>query len=402
MGRQSRGLLGTFLRHNTQVVAVCDVDRTRREAARQVVESHNADKSGAASHSNCTVYSDFRELLARKDIDVVCIATPDHWHAIITIAALQAGKDVYCEKPLTQTIHEAIAVVRAVKASGRILQTGSMQRSSSEFRIACELVRNGAIGKIESVNCSFGPPPIPCNLPEEPMEPGLDWDLWLGPAPLRPYNSILSPRGIHNFYPRWREFSEYGGGKVTDWGAHHLDIAQWGLGMDESGPVQALPPQQSNAVNGAQLIYANGVKVTHVNGFGVDFLGTEGRVRVNRGKFIVERDGKVIAKCEGRRDEETSVEREVQKAQRALLPDAKVKLYVSRNHIADFLDCVRSRKQPITHAEVGARSVICCHLMNLAYKHRTTINWDPAQLQLAGSAGDPSWLTRTYRGDWKV
>lgn len=402
MGRHSRGLLGAFLHQdNTRVVAVCDVDTTRRENAKRTVDEHYAETS-TSSGSGCAAYNDFRELIARKDIDVVCIATPDHWHAIITLAALRSGKDVYCEKPLTQTIHEAVVVMKAVKETGRVLQTGSMQRSSSEFRVACELVRNGAIGKVRSVVCSFGPPPVPCDLPEETLEPGLDWDLWLGPAPLRSYHSDLSPRGMHNHYPAWRNYSEYGGGKVTDWGAHHLDIAQWGLGMDDSGPVHVVPPENPDDRSGAKLVYANGVSVTHMNGFGVDFIGSEGRVRVNRGKLIVEREGREIARCEGLPNEETSIGREVQKAQRELLQDAKIKLYVSRNHVVDFLACVRSRQQPIAHAEIGGRSVICCHLMNLAYRHGRKLDWNPDQLTFADGNGDSTWLTRDYRAPWKV
>ena len=227
MGIQSRGLLKSFLYEDVQVLAVCDVDTTRREAARQKVDEHYAALP-ATGRPGCAAYDDFRELLDREDIDVVCIATPDHWHAIITLAALRAGKDVYCEKPLTHNIHEAIEVMKAVDANGRVLQTGSMQRSMKEFRVACELVRNGAIGKVERILCSFGDPAVPCDLPEEPMEFGLDWDMWLGPAPMRAYSSVLSPRGLHDHFPDWRLYREYGGGMVTDWGAHHLDIAQWG------------------------------------------------------------------------------------------------------------------------------------------------------------------------------
>jgi len=185
MGTQSRGLLSNFLAQQTRVLAVCDVDTTRRNDAKQKVDKRYGNQ-------DCAAYNDFREIIARKDIDAVCIATPDHWHAIPMLAALRSGKDVYCEKPLTHNIHESVEVLKAVDANGRVLQTGSMQRSSIEFRVACELVRNGAIGKIDRVECSFGPPGIPCDLPEEAMEPGLDWDRWLGPAHLRPYSAVLS------------------------------------------------------------------------------------------------------------------------------------------------------------------------------------------------------------------
>jgi predicted dehydrogenase len=401
LGTQSRHLLGVFLGHETQVVAVCDVDKNRREDAQKRVDQHYAERKQAGK---CEAYGDFREIINRKDIDAVCIATPDHWHAFITLAALRAGKDVYCEKPLTHNIHEAIEVIKAVDANKRVLQTGSMQRSMKEFRVACELVRNGAIGKLQRAECSFGDPGVPCNLPEEAAEPGLDWDLWQGPALVRPYNSTLSPRGLHQHFPNWRNYREYGGGMVTDWGAHHLDIAQWGLGMDASGPVEILPPARAGAKRGAKLVYANGVTVEHKDGFGAHFYGTEGEVKVNRGSFQFKRGDEVIASFVGDKEKEpgTSCAAQVQKAERAYLQDAKIKLYVSGNHITDFMECVASRKKPITSEQVGGRSAICCHLMNLAYYYGQNIKWDPNRLAFADGAGDPKWLTRDYREPWRV
>jgi predicted dehydrogenase len=405
VGTQGRGLLGGYLSAQTRVLAVCDVDTTRRENAKKRVDDYYEKKGGAAD-GGCTAYNDFRELIARKDIDAVCIATPDHWHAIITLAALRAGKDVYCEKPLTHNIHEAVEVMRAVDANKRVLQTGSMQRSSKEFRVACELVRNGAIGKVERVEVQFGDPGRPCDLKEEAAEPGLDWNMWLGPAPMRPYSSVLSPRGVHSNFPDWRNYREFGGGMVTDWGAHHIDIAQWGLGMDDSGPVEVLPPAAAGKKRGAKLVYANGVTVEHGNGFGVEFFGSEGVVQVNRGKFTFKRGDEMIASFTGKKadakESETSLAAEVQKAERGYLKDAKTKLYVSNNHLGDFLQCVRERKKPITNEQVGGRSVICCHLMNLAYYHGQKIRWDPAKNTFAGGTGDPKWLTREYRDPWKV
>ena len=395
MGKQSNHLLGAFLGQETQIVAVCDVDTTRREAAQKRVEKHYAEEQGdkPGRAAKCDAYVDYRELLDRKDIDAVCIATPDHWHAMITIEALKAGKDVYCEKPLTHGIREAIDVMRAVDANRRVLQTGSMQRSSKEFRVACELVRNGAIGKVERVECAFGDPGKPCDLPQEEMEPGLDWERWLGPAPMRPYNSVLSPRGLHDHFPNWRNYREYGGGMVTDWGAHHLDIAQWGLGMDDSGPVEILPPDKEGAKRGAKLVYANGVTVEHKNGFGVHFFGTEGEVQVNRGKFTFKRGDETIASFVGDKENKekekgTSNAAEVQKAERAFLTDAKTRLYISKNHITDFMESIASRKKPITNEQVGGRTAICCHLMNLAYYTGHKIKWDPQRLAFVDRPND--------------
>jgi predicted dehydrogenase len=402
MGRQSHGLLGGFLGSaGVRVLAVCDVDSTRRKDAKERVDRYYSDAK--PNPGACAAYTDFGELIARKDIDAVCIATPDHWHAIVTLAALRSGRDVYCEKPLTHNIHEAISVMRAVDVNGRVLQTGSMQRSMKEFRVACELVLNGVIGQVERVECSFGDPGVPCDLGGEPIEPGLDWDRWLGPAPVRAYNSILSPRGLYKYYPHWRSYREFGGGMVTDWGAHHLDIAQWGLGMDASGPVEILPPEKPNAKRGARLVYANGVTVEHKDGFGVHFYGSEGEVLVNRGKFVCKKGSSDLANFTNHQQQpDTNCALEVAKAEGLFLKNPKVRLYASSNHLTDFLSCVKSRKKPITSEQVGARSAICCHLMNQAYYHGQKLEWDPARLQFRGGTGDAAWLTREYRKPWVV
>jgi predicted dehydrogenase len=400
MGTQSRGLLGNFLSQDTHVVAVCDVDTTRRNDAKKKVDRHY-------KNTDCKTYDDFREITGRPDIDAVCVATPDHWHAIVTLAALRSGKDVYCEKPLTHNIHEAVEVMETTFQRGRVLQTGSMQRSMNEFRVACELVRNGVIGGVERVECSFGDPGRPCDLPEETMEPGLDWNLWCGPAPFRGYSSVLSPRGIFQGFPAWRDYKEYGSGAIGDWGAHHLDIAQWGLGMDKSGPVEVITPEDPKAKRGAKLVYANGVYVLHKDGFGVDFFGTNGEVRVNRGKFVLIVDGKTIAdfsidRKKGDPEPDTSCAAEVRKAEKLYLKDPRVKLYVSKQHISDFMQCVKSRQEPITNAEVGARSAICCHLLNQSYYHHAHLKWDPEKFKFTDNTGDPRWLTRDYRAPWRA
>jgi len=394
MGKQGTYLLSKFM-NQTQVLAVCDVDTTRRKNAQQIVNNfytENADKGIA----DCDEYNDYRKLIKRKDIDLICIATPDHWHGEIMKLSLKAGKDVFCEKPLTHNIQEAIDIINMVDAEKRVLQTGSMQRSSREFRIACELVRNGIIGKIDHVECSFGGPPVPCDLGEESMEPGLDWNMWLGPAPMRPYNSVLSPRGVHTHFPDWRAYREYGTGGVGDWGAHHLDIAQWGLDMDNSGPVEVL------FVDGfATLVYGNGITVTRKEGgFGVHFFGSDGEVMVNRSRIKVIVNGETIAAFINRKESPgTSLAAELDKAEQMFLTDAKIKLYDSKNHYDDFLSCVASRTKPITSEQVGGRTAICCHLMNQLYYHNQTIKWDPVNFKFTDGTGDPAWLTRDYR-DW--
>jgi predicted dehydrogenase len=381
MGTMNRGHLGHFLgQKDVQVLAVCDVDTTRRESAKDTVDKRYAEAKKSGTYKGCAAYNDFREIIGRNDIDAVVIATPDHWHAIPVLEACKAKKDIYCEKPLTLTIHEAKSLIDAVRKYERVLQTGSQQRSDREFRLACELVRSGRIGKIVKVKVDVGGPSRPCDLPAEKDEPGLDWDRWLGPAPKRPYNSVLSPRGVHRHFPDWRQYREYSGGMMTDWGAHHFDIAQWGLGMDESGPVEIIPPDDPKAQKGLRYIYDNGVEVVHANSGGVLFIGTEGAILVNRGK-LASLPENIIKEPLGEKD---------------------VHLYKSPGHQRDWLNCVRSRKKPIADVEIGARSVTVCHLGNLAYWHHKRLKWDPKKWTFVGDAGDNQWLDRQRREGYEL
>ena len=412
LGHQARGLLTDFInRPTTQVVAVCEVDTTRREAAKNFVDDFYAKQSGQDSYKGCTAYSDFRELLARRDIDAVVIATPDHWHAIIAIAAAKAGKDIYCEKPLCQSIHEARAMVNAVRKHRRVFQTGSMQRSMREFRTAVELVRNGVLGKISRIEVAVWGPAVPCDLPAEPMEPGLDWDRWLGPAPVRPYNSILSPRGVPDFFPRWRKYREYGGGGVTDWGAHHFDIAQWALEMDDSGPVEIFPAAEPDAISGVRYLYANGTEVIHRAGntpnfhdepgsvdperkeHGITFYGSVGKLFVDRKEFELWIGPKQIADSPASLDAVT--------AEYLSGKDTK-HVQDCHDHHGNWLDCIRTRKKPIADVEIGARTVSACHLVDLAYYHGQQMKWNPKREKFSGGTGDAKWLDASYRDPWKL
>jgi predicted dehydrogenase len=386
MGTMNRGHLGHFLgQADCQVLAVCDVDTNRREAAKKTVESRYAEAAKTGQYKGCGAYNDFRELIARKDIDAVVIATPDHWHSIPALLAMAAGKDVYCEKPLTLTIHEAKLLIDVTRKHNRVFQTGSQQRSSREFRTACEAVRSGRIGKIKRVYVDVAGPSRPCDLSEEPMEPGLDWDLWLGPAPKRPYHSVLSPRGVHQHFPAWRNYREYSGGMMTDFGAHHFDIAQWGLGMDESGPVEITPPDDPKAERGVRYRYANGVEMIHGRSnlegkSGIQFIGEQGVITVNRGWVQYEGHGlDELAKT----------------------TDKDVKLYDSPGHQRDWLNCIKSRKKPICDVEIGARSVTVCHLGNLAYQHRKNLTWDSTNWRFADPAAN-AWLDVPRRDPWQL
>lgn len=389
MGTMARGHLGWFLgQKDVQVLAVCDVDKSRREAAKKAVEQRYAEATKSGSYKGCADFNDYRELLALPGIDAVVICTPDHWHAIPGLEAIAAKKDIYCEKPLTLTINEAKLLIDAARKYERVFQTGSQQRSDREFRTACELVRNGRIGKLKAVYVNVGGPSRPCDLPEEKPEPGLDWDRWLGPAPQRPYNSVLSPRGVHRHFPDWRQYREYSGGMMTDWGAHHFDIAQWGLGMDESGPVEIIPPKDPKAGKGVRYIYANGVPVIHTdrddqgkNVDGVVFVGSDGWIQVNRGKL-------------------SSGPEEIIKQP---LSDGDVKLYKSPGHQRDWLECIKTRKRPICDVEVGARSVTVCHLGNIAYWTGEKFKWDPKAWAFTdASAAVKKWYDRDRRAGYEL
>jgi len=351
-GIRGRRLLDNyFLRDDAFLVStVCEVDSTRRAAGKTAVDK----KYG---NSDCATYVDYQELLARDDIDAVVIATPDHWHANQIIHACQAKKDVYSEKPLTLTLRESKEIIAAVNKHEIVFQTGSQQRTEwgGDFRRAAELVRNGKLGDVISVNVGVGPSPVWCDLEGETMEAGLDWDRWLGPAPMRPYSSVLSPRGVHGHFPRWRNYREYAGGSLADMGAHHFDIAQWGLGTDTTGPVKVVPPEIKGSSLGASLIYANGTRLTHGGRSGTTFVGTNGVLHIDRGRIVSIPDSILEAG----------------------LDEGDVPLPKKTSNADDWRDCIRDRKKPLCNVEVGAHSAAICHLMNIAYWHDEELAWDP-------------------------
>jgi len=364
---------------DVQALAVCEVDKNRREHARRRVAAAYGQE---AAYKGCAEYTDFRELIARKDIDAVCIATPDHWHAIPLVEACKAKKDVYCEKPLTLTIAEAKLCIDAARKHDRVVQTGSQQRSNvfGPFREAVEILQSGRLGTIKTVTVGVGGPSKWCDLPEEPMEPGLDWDMWLGAAPRRPYNSVLSPRGVHNHFPAWRAYREYSGGGHTDMGAHYYDIVQWALKMDESGPVEVVPPEKPEAKSGVKYIYSNGAEMTHGGPDGCVFVGTKGKLHITRGRLTSEPES--IVKEPLTKDE--------------------VHLYRSPGHHRDWVDCVRSRKRPVADVEIGARTVTIVHLGNLAYWNHRKLRWDPKAWRFVGDDEANKWLDCDRRDPWKL
>lgn len=378
-GKQSQHLMRSFLNASgAQVVAACDVDRLKLERGKGIVEKHYAEK-GNGSYKGCDTYGDYRDLLARDDIDAVVISTPDHWHAITVIESAKAGKDIYCEKPLSQTIAEARAMVNAVRQYDRVFQTGSMQRSDWHFRLGCELVQNGYIGELKHVTVGIGGPPGDRPLPAQPVPDYLDWNMWLGPVLWRPYNEELSPHISFDGFPNWRNHSPFGGGGMTDWGAHHFDIAQWGMGMDESGPVEIIPPDGKD-VKVLTYEYASGVTMVRDRANGILFTGTEGKVETNRGHLKTWPD-------------------ELKNTQ---LGPNETRLYESKNHYVDWLDAIRKRTRPICDIETGCRSVTVCHLGNLAYKLQRPLKWDPEREVFVGDDEANRLLSRPYRSPWHI
>jgi predicted dehydrogenase len=383
IGKMMRGHVGSFLnRAQCQALAVCDVESIRLFREQRRVDDFYTKRNGKGSYKGCAAYKDFRALVARKDIDAVVIATPDHWHALLSIAAMKSGKDVYCEKPLTLTINEGKAVVAAARKYGRVFQTGSQQRSWPEFHRACELVRNGRIGKVHTVHVNVGGPPRVCDLPGEPVPEGLDWDFWLGPAPWRPYNSDIAPGLDFHGWPNFRAYRDYAGGGMTDIGAHHFDIAQWGLGMDGTGRVEIHPPDDKD-YKLRTYKYANGVILHHggaSGGAGIEFKGTEGRVLVNRG-FIATDPPHILDSVIGANE---------------------TRLYYTRDHHGNWLDCIRTRRRPICDVAIGFSSVTVCHLGNIAYWIKRPLKWDPKKGEFINDAGANRLLQRAMRPPWKL
>ncbi len=376
--------LGAFLgQAEVQVLAVCDPDSGHREATRQRVEKHYASQSATGEYKGCDGYHDYRELLARDDIDAVIQATPDHWHGLVVSAAAKAGKDIYGEKPLSLTIAQGRVMSDNVRRYQRVFQTGSQQRSSWQFRHACELVRNGRIGKVHRVTCGLPTGPSTGAKPPAAVPEGFDYDFWLGPAPWRPY---CEGRTHWNF--RW--ILDYSGGQVTDWGAHHIDIAHWGLGLTHTGPtsvegVGEFPAEGLwDAATNYRFVatYATGVEITITNGFenGVKFEGEDGWVFVNRSRIDAE--------------------------PKSLLEErfgpGEVHLLTSPGHHRNFLDCVKTRREPIAPIEQAHRTITVAHLGNIAMKLGRKVRWNPDTETFVNDPAAERLKDRALREPWRL
>ena len=359
VGRQAMGLLNNFMRiPGVEVVAGADVYAIKRDrfALRVQKNMSEAGKTYVAPK----LYEDYRELLANPDVDAVVIASPDHWHAIMAIDACRAKKDIYLEKPLTFTIKEGQELVKAVRENGIVLAVGSMQRAAVNFQTAAMHVQRGKLGKISQVLVHVGdnPHPKPYDLEKQDIPAGLNWEKWLGPIPSLHFNDLLNPGISLNpdkneaAWGAWRWYRETGGGLMTDWGAHMIDIAQWGLSMDRNGPVEVIPASGDKPLT---YRYANGVEML-ITKFdegrqGVKFMGEKGWIKVSRGNY----DTSIADLQLGKEPENFSF----------------------GAHHVDFIDCIRKRKDPIVPVEVGHSTCSACTIGNIAHELGRPLKWDP-------------------------
>ncbi|MFL5339866.1 MAG: Gfo/Idh/MocA family oxidoreductase [Gemmataceae bacterium] len=385
--RQLIGDVNRLNRKNIRFTAVCDVD------ARHLEEGvADLKKMG----HEVKPYGDFRELTRSKDVDVVFVATPDHWHTLCAVDAMKNGKHIYCEKPQTLTVAEADAMVAAQKATGRVFQTGNQQRSdyNGMFRLACDLARNGRVGKIKRIEARLNRNPTSGPLPAVTPPEGLNWDFWLGPTPKVPYRYEALPNGLAktNCHYEFRWWYDYSGGKMTDWGAHHIDIGQWALDKDFDGPVEVEghgtpPPTTGDAYNVHEKF-----EVTYTYAEGTQLIAlSEGengvKIEGEDGKWIFVSRGKITASDE-------AIVKEP-------LPKDAPRLPVSGGHMKNFFDCVKSGEKPICHAAVGASSVIVCHIGAIALRLGKKLKWDPKAHKFDLDEAN-ALLSRPYREPWKL
>jgi predicted dehydrogenase len=407
-GRISRGhdLPGIWKHPQARIMAVCDVDRRRMVDAQTLVNGHYAQTTGKA-HDGVAGYTDYRELLANPDVDAVVISTPDHWHTIIGIAAARAGKDIYMQKPASLTIAEGRALSDAVHRTGRIFQIGSQQRSQMQFRHAAELVRNGRIGDLRTVQVGLPGDPSGPEEPEMPVPETLDYDMWLGSTPRVYYteNRVHPQRGYDR--PGWLRCEQFGAGMITGWGAHHLDTAHWGMGTEHTGPVEVwgtaeFPTRGLWDVHGpfrTQARYASGVIMTVSGDFpnGIRFEGTEGWIFVSRGNEAVTSSDPIARLT----DSQALAASDPRVLSSEIGPDG-VHLYRSTDHHGNWLECVRTRQQPIAPVEIAHRSCSACLLHHIAMKIDRPLHWDPVTERFRNDDDANAMLSRPQRWPYVV
>jgi predicted dehydrogenase len=375
-GRRAVGLVRTLSRlGQVRIVAACDVAPFKLAAFSETCEQAYADSE--VVNPGVRIYANYRDLVRHDGLDAVLVATPDHQHVPICIAALEQGLHVYCEKPLAHTIEEGRALVEATERAGKVLQTGSQQRSMANFQRAVKLIHAGELGEVREVLVSIGVPPRPFDLPAEPLPEGVNWSEWIGPSVYRPYHSDLLPQPGRQIWPKWRDFAEFGGGMITDWGAHMFDIVQWALQKDTTGPVRFTPdPTQQQA--GLSFEYADGCRVVHerfLEGNAVRFVGSEGNLEVSRGFLRSSIEGLIPAEQQEFQDGAAASERQ----------------------LAEFFAAIRTGSAVSCPVEVGHRSSSVCTLANIAYRLRRPLEFDPATERITNDDEAAKLLGPAYR-----
>ncbi|MDQ1089684.1 Gfo/Idh/MocA family protein [Siphonobacter sp. SORGH_AS_1065] len=407
-GRISRGhdIPGVWQYDNALIMAVCDVDANRAQDAKKLVNDYYSKKSGK-DYDGVQVYGDYRELLANKDIDAVLVSTPDHWHAPMVIHAVQAGKHVYMQKPASLTISEGRMMADAVKRSGTIVQVGSQQRSSSQFRYAAELVRNGRIGQLKTVYVGLPGDPSGDEEKEMPIPKNLNYDFWLGTTPEVYYTEKRVHPQVGYDRPGWLRCEQFGAGMITGWGSHHIDCAHWAMNTELTGPVEIwgkadFPKSGLWDVHGifrTEALYENGVRMVVSNELpnGIKFEGTDGWVFVSRGDAAVT-------------SSDPSAKQQASKALDASDPKLltteigpnEIHLAVSKEHHGNWLESIAANQQPIAPAEVGHRSCSACLLHHAAMKLNRKLYWDPQKEQFKNDAEANKLLSRPQRKAYAI
>ncbi len=390
LGRQAVYLMNGFRQiEGVQIIAGADVYGIKRRRFEKLMNDFYSEKG---LNIKVATYEHYHEILNRKDIDGIVIATPDHWHGLMGVEACRAGKDIYMEKPLTFTIKEGVELVKAVRNNNIILATGSQQRSDPNFQHAVNLVKNGALGRIHKVYAPVGGPPVAYDLPQESVPADLNWDLWLGPLSDYHYNNELNPPISldppvnERIWAAWRWYKGMGGGYTTDWGAHMFDIAQWALGMDDSGPIGIIPAGYS-FYQFLTYEYMNGVIMTEEpfdegRSSGVKFIGSDGWIEVSRSRYNA--------------------------SDPSLMPPPKEEIANSGAyetgipHLVDFIESMRSRKDPIVPVEIGHRTATTCTLGNIAYELMRPVDWNPATESFVNDPEAEKFYHNQYRSGYSL
>lgn len=398
---RTHDLPGTWKHEKARIMAVCDLDRHRTEETKQLVEEYYTKKTGQSNYIDVKMYDDYREMLLNKDIDAVMISTPDFWHAQPAMEAAIAGKDIYLQKPTSLTIHEGRQLANVIKKTGRILQVGTQQRSTSQFRIAAELVRNGRIGKLHTVKVGLPGDPSGPSAPAMPVPKGFNYEAWLGSTPNMPYTEIaVHPQKGYD-RPGWLRLEQFGAGMITGWGQHHFDSAAWGMDTEYTGPVSIeslaeFPKSGLWNVHGdfmAKAEYANGVTMYTSGGFpnGIRYEGSEGWIFVSRGDYAAtssDPTSKVRSKALDASDP---------KILSSVIGANEIHLYHSDDQHGNWLDCIETRKEPISPIEIGHRACTVCLITHVAMKVPRKLTWDSIKEDFGKDAEANAWLRRSQR-----